>query len=48
MADNQVIMPTSGAGIQRFNEDTSKIHVSPYVIIGIIAAIAIIWIFLQF
>ncbi len=48
MADNQVMMPTSGAGIQRFNEDTSKIHISPFVVIGVIAAIIVVWMFLQF
>ncbi|MDO8556288.1 MAG: preprotein translocase subunit Sec61beta [Nanoarchaeota archaeon] len=48
MADNSVMMPSSGAGIQRFNEESSKIHISPYVVIGAIIVVMLLWIFLQF
>ncbi|HLD12629.1 MAG TPA: hypothetical protein VJB87_03480 [Candidatus Nanoarchaeia archaeon] len=45
MANDKVFLPSSGAGLTRFDADTSKFHVSPItvmVVVGIIIVIGIV------
>lgn len=48
MAQDKISMPSSGAGItQYYNETKSNIHVSPEVVLGITALIIILVIILN-
>lgn len=47
MADNQIQMPSSGGGLIRYSDEyKSKIVFSPWVIVGIIIAVAVIGVYL--
>ncbi|MGM5481794.1 MAG: preprotein translocase subunit Sec61beta [Nanobdellota archaeon] len=48
MADNKVRMPSSGAGLTTFYEESkSKVVISPYTVIGITLVVVIITIILN-
>ena len=48
MAKDNVRMPSSGAGLTTFYEESkSKFHIPPYVVLGIILAIIVITIILN-
>lgn len=42
MADNRIQLPSSGGGLLRYSEEVkSRFMIGPYVVIGIIVAIAV-------
>ncbi|MFP4119110.1 MAG: preprotein translocase subunit Sec61beta [Candidatus Woesearchaeota archaeon] len=48
MADNKIRMPSSGAGLTNFYEESkSKIVISPYTVIGISLVVIIITVLLN-
>ncbi|MDO8556747.1 MAG: hypothetical protein Q7R96_06265 [Nanoarchaeota archaeon] len=48
MADNKIYLPQSGAGLTRFDADTSKFHVSPVAVMVVIGILIVVGIVAQF